>query len=62
MEIATGIFITFCDLSQKQMEKIRNNSACLKEPILDRVSPVQHSSNQLRYTEIVVELTRDVHV
>jgi hypothetical protein len=43
------------------MEKIRNNSACLKEPILDRVSPVQRS-NQLRYTEIVVELTRDVHV
>ena len=61
MEIKTGIFITFCDLSQKQMEKIRNNSACLKEPILDRVSPVQRS-NQLRYTEIVVEITRDVHV
>ena len=61
MEITTGIFITFCDLSQKKMEKIRNNSACLKEPILDRVSPVQRS-NQLRYTEIVVELTRDVHV
>ena len=61
MEITTGNFITFCDLSQKQMEKIRNNSACLKEPILDRVSPVQRS-NQLRYTEIVVELTRDVHV
>ena len=61
MEIATGIFITFCDLSQKQMEKIRNDSACLKKPILDRVSPVQRS-NQLRYTEIVVELTRDVHV
>ena len=61
MEITTGIFITFCDLSQKQMEKIRNNSACLKEPILDRVSPVQRS-NQLRYTEIVVVLTRDVHV
>ena len=61
MEITTGIFITFCDLSRKQMEKIRNNSACLKEPILDRVSPVQRS-NQLRYTEIVVELTRDFHV
>ena len=61
MEIATGIFITFCDLSQKKMEKIRDDSACLKKPILDRVSPVQ-CSNQLRYTEIVVELTRDVHV
>ena len=61
MEITTGIFITFCDLAQKKMEKIRNNSACLLEPILDRVSPVQRS-NQLRYTEIVVELTRDVHV
>jgi hypothetical protein len=43
------------------MEKIRKNSACLKEPILDRESPVQRS-NQLRYTEIVVELTRDVRV
>jgi hypothetical protein len=61
MEITTGIFFTFCDVSQKQMEKIRDNSACLKKPILDRVSPVQRS-NQLRYTEIVVELTRDVHV
>jgi hypothetical protein len=43
------------------MEKIRDNSACLKKPILDRVSPVQRS-NQLRYAEIVVELTGDVHV
>ena len=39
----------------------RINSACLKKPIFDRVSPVK-SSNQLRYTESVMQLTPDVHV
>ena len=47
MEITSGIFISSCELYIARAKgKKRNNSACLKKPILDRVSPVQRS-NQL---------------
>jgi hypothetical protein len=54
-----GVIVGGNHKSSKRKKGI--NSAYLKKPILDRVSP-DKSSNQLRYTETVMQLTPDVHV
>jgi hypothetical protein len=54
-------FSSRCETNPKSCWKKRNNYFLLKKPTYGPVSEVQRS-NQLRYKETVVEVSRDVHV